>query len=213
LGRVAGALLVALTLTVVSACADGGRPAPQPAPVAVSSQGAAQKAASPLAAPRPASASNDIADEYRLGPGDKLNLVVFGQQDLSGEFDVDGTGNLSLPLIGVIKAGGLTLNELREKIRTTLDKEYIVDPRISLDVVNYRPFFILGEVNRPGRYDYVNGLTVRQAVAIAGGFTRRGRESDIVLVRDGLPPPGYAYIQLDDTVLPGDTLEVERRLF
>lgn len=156
---------------------------------------------------------NALKAEYRLGPGDKLNVVVFGQQDLSGEFEIDGSGNMSLPLIGQFKAGGLTLAQVTESLRETLDEQFVVDPRLSLEVTNYRPFYILGEVNRPGRYDYVNGLTARQAVAIAGGFTRRGRTTDVVLVRDGEAGPAFTFIDLDAPVLPGDTVQIERRMF
>lgn len=151
--------------------------------------------------------------EYRLGSGDKLKIVVFGHQDVSGEFVVDGSGNIAMPLIGQFKAGGLTVTELQTSLTTTLNAKYIVDPKISVEVLNYRPFFILGEVNKPGSYPYIAGIDVLQAVALAGGFTRRARTSSVKIVRDvkdgrttfsGLP---------EDTVLPGDTIEVERRLF
>lgn len=172
----------------------------------------AQESASP---PARSNAGQGLATAYKLGPGDKLKVTVFGQADLSGEFEVDGQGNLSIPLVGQLQAGGLTVAQFHEKLSTVLDRDFLVNPRVSVDVVNYRPFYILGEVNRPGRYDYVNGLTVRQAVAIAGGFTRRARTSDVVLVRDGLEADGsdFDYLDLEDLVLPGDTLEVERRLF
>lgn len=153
--------------------------------------------------------------DYRLGAGDRIKFTVFGQPDMTGDFEVDGEGNLPIPLLGLVQARGHTVAELTEKIRAALDKDFIVEPRVSLEVVNYRPFFILGQVNKPGRYDYVNGLTVRQAVAIAGGFTRRARVSDVTLIRKERTKGANieTTVDLDAVVLPGDTIDVERRLF
>ena len=152
-------------------------------------------------------------EEYRLGPGDRLNIIVFGHPDVSGEFEVGGSGQVSLPLLGQVEAAGLTVIELKDRIAEALDRDYLVNPRVTVEVLNYRPFYILGEVKNPGSYPYVSGLSVRQAVAIAGGFTRRARESPVVVIRDTENGRETVEVNLDEPVLPGDTIEIERRLF
>jgi len=151
--------------------------------------------------------------EYRIGPGDKLNIIVFGQPDLSGEFVVDGSGRISLPLLGQLVARERTITELQAQITVALDRDFLVNPRVSIEVVNYRPFFILGQVNRPGSYPYIEGMTVRMAVALAGGFTRRAHEGSVIVNRANDPDKTREEVSTDALVLPGDTVEVERRLF
>ncbi len=152
-------------------------------------------------------------DAYRLGPGDRLKLTVFDNPKESGEFEVDSLGKVSHPLIGGIAARGRTIAEFQEYVRKTLDEKFIVDPKVSVEVLNYRPFYIYGEVNRGGSYPYVVGLTVRRAVAIAGGFTRRARKAPVLLVRDETKGVEKFDRDLDEIVLPGDIVEVQRRLF
>lgn len=152
-------------------------------------------------------------EEYRLGPGDRLNILVFGQQDLSGEFVVDGLGRISVPLVGQVEARDKTVGELQQLVTELLEKDYLVNPRVSVDVLNYRPFYIYGQVNKPGSYPYVSGLTVRQAVALAGGYTRRAREAPVVVTREVEAEVTTVEAELDAAVYPGDTIEVERRLF
>lgn len=151
--------------------------------------------------------------EYRLGPGDKIKITVFGSQDVSGEAVVDSSGDIAMPLLGQVTAQNLTVPELQTKIAAELNKQYLVDPKVSIEVMNYRPFFILGEVGRPGSYPYIAGVTVRQAVAIGGGYTRRARTSTVSIVRQ--TPLGEERLEAgaDSPVLPGDTVEVGRRLF
>ena len=122
-----------------------------------------------LAAP-PAPGQNR---SYSLGPGDRVRVIVFGEDQLTGEFEVSGGGSLSLPLIGEVAAQGLTTAELGTKIANILREQYIRDPRVSVEVVSYRPYYILGEVNKPGQYPFTDGLTVIEAVATANGFTYR----------------------------------------
>ncbi len=158
-------------------------------------------------------AAAQALDAYRLGPGDRLKVTVFDHPRESGEFKIDSLGNISYPLLGRILVRGSTIALLTEYIRATLDKKYIVNPRVSVEVLNYRPFYIYGEVNRAGSYPYVIGLTVRRAVAIAGGFTRRARRAPVTLVREAVRGVDKLDLQLDDHVLPGDIIEIERRLF
>jgi polysaccharide export outer membrane protein len=154
------------------------------------------------------------ADDYRLGPGDRVSIKVFGQQDISGEFDISATGQLSLPLIGQVNAATHTLAELQQIITEKLSEKYIVNPQVAIQVTNYRPFFILGQVNKPGSYPYQAGLNVRQAVAISGGYTRRAREEPVVIIRVGADGREQK-IESDGSapILPGDSIDVERRLF
>ena len=151
--------------------------------------------------------------EYRLGPGDRLSVVVFGQDDLSGELAVDGSGRISMPLIGQIQAQNKTVNELQQVVTDLLAENYLIDPRISIEVTNYRPFYIYGQVNKPGSYPYVSGMTVRQAIALAGGYTRRASEEPVSITRSAPEELLDIEANLKTVVLPGDTIEVFRRLF
>lgn len=149
----------------------------------------------------------------KLGPGNKVKLIVFGEDDLSGEFEVDNTGNLSLPLIGNIQVAGIEVRALEKMITDKLSEGYLINPRVNLEVLNYKPIFILGEVNKPGSYPYTNGLTVINAVALGGGYTNRARTSSVDIVRE--QDGKKVEIEGDDTTLvyPGDTIQVDERLF
>ena len=108
--------------------------------------------------------------------------MVFGQDDVSGDFQIDGAGNITMPLLGQVHVASRTLTEVQTEITTDLDRDYIVNPKVSIEVLNYRPFYILGQVASPGSYPYVTGMDVRQAVAIAGGFTPRARTSTVMVI-------------------------------
>lgn len=150
---------------------------------------------------------------YTLGTGDRLRINVFGQPELSGEFLVDGTGAISLPLIGQVKAVGMSTQDLETRIATSLSNGFLLDPKVSAEVINYRPFYILGEVGRPGEYPFNSGLTVLNAVAAAGGFTYRANKK-VVFIKsaDGNEE---AAIRLDTNTIvnPGDTLRIGERIF
>jgi polysaccharide export outer membrane protein len=154
----------------------------------------------------------DIAS-YRLGPGDALRVTVFRHEDLSGEFALDGEGYFAMPLVGEILAGGRTSRQLENEVEIALKSGgYLVDPQVSIEVLNYRPFYIIGEVNNPGSFEYVNGMTVINAVALAGGFTYRADQNDIVISRGGSSGPELQAAP-DTKVLPGDIIEVQERFF
>jgi protein involved in polysaccharide export with SLBB domain len=165
---------------------------------------------------RTADADGGIAQTstaYTLGSSDKLRVTVFGHEDLSGEFQVDGNGAISLPLIGQTPAKGLTTAELETAIATSLGSGYILKPRVSVEVINYRPFYILGEVGEPGEYPYTNGLTVQNAVAAAGGFTYRA-DTRVVFIKSIDSDREVKYRLTPATVVkPGDTLRIDERLF
>jgi polysaccharide export outer membrane protein len=149
---------------------------------------------------------------YTMGPSDRIRVTVFRHPDLSGEFELDGAGNFAMPLAGEIKANGLTTRQLEARIAEVLGDGYIVEPQVSVQVLNYRPFYILGEVRSPGRYEYVDGMNVLQAVAMAGGYTYRAAQDDIILRRGGANGPAYA-AKPDTALLPGDVIEVQERFF
>lgn len=151
--------------------------------------------------------------EYRLGSGDKIRVITFGESALTGEFFVGGSGKVSLPLVGEIDAAGLSLREFQTRVETALSQGYLKDPRVSVEVLNYRPFYILGEVSSPGTYPYTNALTVVNAVATAGGFTYRANKKKVFIKR-AAENRERAYRLTDTTaVSPGDTIRIAERLF
>ncbi|WP_081473941.1 polysaccharide biosynthesis/export family protein [Novosphingobium pentaromativorans] len=150
---------------------------------------------------------------YHLSPGDRLRLEVFREDVLSGEYAIDDQGVITLPLAGEVRAGGKTLAQLRQDLQSLLGQEYVRDARISLEVAGYRPIYILGEVQRPGEYPYVEGMSVHGLVAKAGGFTYRANEH-VVYVRHGRELDEKAYrLTSGAAVLPGDTVRVGERYF
>jgi len=151
--------------------------------------------------------------QYKLGSGDQLRITVFGHNDLSGDFMVEGSGLVSLPLVGAIPLGGKTIIEAESAIITALKPDYLKNPRVSVQVLNYRPFYIIGEVNNPGSYPYVSGMTVLEAVAIAGGFTYRAKESEMTITRGTDESRREAEAVPETQVLPGDVIEVPERFF
>ena len=150
---------------------------------------------------------------YILGANDKVKVTVFGEPDLSGDFEIGGSGTLSLPLVGEIPLAGKSLSQASAALADRLRQGFLRDPKVSVEVLNYRPFFILGEVNQPGSYPYVNGMTVVNAAAIGGGFTYRADKKDIRITRTG--PEGKAEFkgQLESAVMPGDVIWVGERFF
>jgi len=151
--------------------------------------------------------------EYRLGAGDQLRIIVFGEEDLSGEFVVDGRGTVSLPLIGEIDAGGLTAREFQQAFADELRNGYLNDPRVSVEVINFRPYYILGEVEAAGEYPFSDGLTVMNAVATAGGFTYRANRRVVFIRRAGSDREIEVPLRAVTEVQPGDTIRIGERFF
>jgi protein involved in polysaccharide export with SLBB domain len=154
-----------------------------------------------------------VPDDYRLAAGDQLRVSVYGHDDLSGEFEVDGNGQLSLPLIQDIEATNKTLNELEIDIANALQPDYLKNPRVSVEILSYRPFYIVGEVNEPGSYPYVSGMTVINGVALAGGFTYRAQKNRIKIIRDTAESKREIEASANTEVLPGDVIEIGERFF
>ena len=170
---------------------------------------------SAVAAEPTATAANVIGPQtYHLDVGDKVKVTVYGEDDLSGEFQVDGAGNVGMPMIGPVHAAGLTTEDFTAAVQQKLTKGgFLVNPRVSAEVTNYRPFTILGEVNKPGEYPYENGMTVINAVALAGGWTYRAEQNTVFIQHKGSDRKD-AVAGSDKTIVrPGDTIIVTERVF
>lgn len=166
--------------------------------------------------PAPALAAADApgaVDVYTLGPGDKLRVTVFNETSLSGEFQVNAAGIVSMPLIGTIRAAGLSQQQLEQEIGVKLAAGYVRDPRVNVEVLNHRPFYILGEVAKPGEYPYRSGMNVMSAVAVAGGFTYRASDKTVYIRRAGTAEDHSYPLTTTTMVRPGDIVRVPERLF
>lgn len=164
-------------------------------------------------APQEATEAASGAASYALGSGDRVRVIVFGEEELTGEFQVDSSGTISFPLLGAIAAAGKTPRDIEQSITEGLRVRYIAQPRVSVEVLNFRPFYILGEVNAPGEYPYVDGLTVLNAVATAEGFTYRANQRFVMIRRSGSAVEERVRVDPATAVLPGDTVRVLERLF
>lgn len=152
-------------------------------------------------------------EDYRLDAGDKIRLTVYNEASLSGEFAVGSDGKLSLPLIGDVNAKGRTTVEIVAEVQSKLGEGYLREPRVSMEISTYRPFFILGEVKSPGQYSFATGMTVLNAVATAQGFTPRASK-DVVYIRRAGASEEVAYkVSPSLRVLPGDTVRFGERYF
>lgn len=155
-----------------------------------------------------------ITDEhYQLGTGDKLRVTIYGEADLSGEFIVDGAGQVQLPLVGQVSAAGLTVHQFVGEVTVALQNGYLKDPKVSVEVLNYRPFYIMGEVNKPGEYPYENGLNALGAIALAGGFTYRADDHDVYVRRAGLTDEEALPADAKTRIYPGDIIRIAERIF
>jgi polysaccharide export outer membrane protein len=150
---------------------------------------------------------------YTLDTGDKLRIVVFGQDTLSNTYTVDAAGVVTMPLIGGVPARGMTTAQLAAAITGRLKQNYLRDPSVAVEVDTYRPFFVLGEVTYPGQYPYVPHMTVESAIAIAGGFTPRGYKDIVIVTRKYQGVPARYKLPLNAPVRPGDTITVSERWF
>jgi polysaccharide export outer membrane protein len=150
---------------------------------------------------------------YLLGSGDRIRVTVFNEPDLSGEFIVNDQGSVALPLIGSVSIAGKTVSDAENLIIEKYGANYLVNPRVSVEVLNYRPFFIIGEVRNPGSYPYVAGMTVLNAIALASGFTPRADQGDINVKHANTGSAKPEKIGQNDVVLPGDVITVTERFF
>jgi protein involved in polysaccharide export with SLBB domain len=206
------AVVLLSTQAMAQAASQGAAPS-QPL-----TQRAAPAAAPSQAAPSQTAPGQSAAlkadDSYRLGSGDRVRVTVYGQPELTGEYAVDGGGQMSYPLVGQIRAGGMTAHELEQALIGKLSPDYLKNPSISVEVLTFRPFYIVGEVRTPGSYPFVNGMTVLNAVALAGGFTYRARENSFYVTRTGENgAKNKVSAGADATIMPGDIITVRERYF
>jgi polysaccharide export outer membrane protein len=153
-------------------------------------------------------------EAYTLNAGDSVRIHVFGEADLS--FDqllIGQNGRISYPFLGELTVAGKTANELQAELTQGLKPDYLVDPRISVSVVRYRPFFVNGEVRNPGGVDFQPGLTLRKAVALAGGFTERANKKEALVIRDNDPQRREQKVGPDYRVQPGDIITIPDTFF
>lgn len=167
----------------------------------------------PVAAPDTVESSSPT-DPYRLDPGDFLRVYIFGVEELSGDYRVDAKGVITMPLIGGIDAQGLNKDELQQKITSLLVEDgYYNDPKVTVEVLSLKPFYILGEVRTPGSYEYQVDLDIFKAVAIAGGYTPRAAKGDITIIRKVNGEKVTIDASEDTPILPGDSIKVDQRFF
>lgn len=154
-----------------------------------------------------------FSSDYRLGAGDKVRVTVYNEEDLSGEFQVDGSGYVRLPLIGQVKAAGHTAHQLEGDVAGSLGDGYLKNPRVAVEVTTYRPFYIIGQVNRPGQYPYTSNMSALDAVGVAGGFTDHAVESTLHIRHEG--EVKELDVPADETVKirPGDVVRVDQTAF
>ncbi len=148
-----------------------------------------------------------------LGPTDRVRVKVYGEPEITGEYEVDANGNVSIPLAGQVRAVGQTTRQLERSIVAALSKGIVRDPRVSVEMLAYRPFYILGEVKKSGEYPYRVGLTVLDAVATAGGYTYRANEGKVYLRRAGSTVEEIYPMDAPVLVYPGDNVRVPERYF
>ncbi len=151
---------------------------------------------------------------YRLGPGDKLRITVFNEPDLTGEFAIDGQGYVRLPLVGQVQAAGLTSFGLEARIGDAFTNGgFLVNPRVAVEITTYRPFYIIGEVAKPGEYPYVNAMRAPNAIALAGGYTQGAVESTLMIRHQGDPKEREYRADESTRIYPGDVIHVERSTY
>src|SRR5215217_1192243 len=149
----------------------------------------------------------------QLQPGDKIRINVFGENNLSGDYEIDQSGQISLPLAGTVAAIGLTQSELEQALTKKFRSEYLKNPKVTVTIATLRPFYMMGEVEKPGEYPYRSGLNALTALAIAGGPTYRASRSTIQIQRRGETSMRDYPISASVPVLPGDVIRVPERYF
>lgn len=154
-----------------------------------------------------------LASDYKLGPGDRLMIVVFNEKDLSIDVRLTDAGTLSFPLLGEIRAQGMTVAMLNDYLTEQLRRGYLVNPRVYVSILEYRQLFVSGEVSKPGALPFQPGLTVRKAVALSGGFTPRASYTKIFIIHEDDPSGQPSPANLDTFLRPGDILTIEQSFF
>lgn len=167
----------------------------------------------PRAEAPPAIAATTLATDGPLRAGDRVRITVFGEDRLTGDYEVDAAGQATVPLVGPIQAAGLSGGQLRDAVTEKLRQAYLKDPKVSVDLLSKRPFYILGEVAKPGEYPYRTGLDIWRAMALAGGQTYRASPSTVAIQRAGETAFRDFKLAADVPVEPGDVVRVPERWF
>lgn len=181
--------------------------------VAIALAGCSKSGPPPLSSGERYASSGTGTDVYQLGAGDKIRVIVYNEPQLSGDFSVSSDGDISLPLIGTVKVAGKRIERVSQEVQARLSDGYLRDPRVSMEVDTYRPFFILGEVRSPGQFPYLSGLTVMNAIATAQGYTPRARKTTVRIRRFGEQYEQEYLLTPDLRVFPGDTIRLTERFF
>ncbi|WP_274628690.1 polysaccharide biosynthesis/export family protein [Arvimicrobium flavum] len=163
--------------------------------------------------PAPAAFHAAMTQPYRLGAGDRVRVTVFEQESLTNTYRIDQSGHLAFPLIGSVPARGKTVQEMEGALAAQLRQGYLRDPDVTVEVDQYRPIFLMGEVGAAGQYSYVPGLTAQKAIAMAGGYSPRANQANVDVTRDINGKVMTGRVLTSDPVLPGDTIYVRERLF
>lgn len=151
--------------------------------------------------------------DYRLGSGDKIKVQVYGEDDMTIEAFLSDAGTISYPFLGELQILGLTVGQLEEKIIAGLKPDYLLQPQLTITILEYRKFFINGEVENPGGYAFQPGLSIRKAVSLAGGFTERASKKNIAVISDSDVENKERKVELNEGVSPGDIITVEQSFF
>jgi polysaccharide export outer membrane protein len=162
-------------------------------------------------APVPALGASNTT--YQLDAGDRIKVNVFNQPDLSGEFQLDDKGQFVMPLIGRVNAEGLTAAKLETLLVKRFKPDYLVSPRIFIQVLNYRPYYLIGEALKTGAFPYVAGMTYLTAIATAGGFTYRAKKDYVYVIRADDPKQKEIKLSVEEKIQPGDIIRIAERLF
>ena len=150
---------------------------------------------------------------YELGSGDKINISVYGEEDMDKQLILSDAGTVSYPFLGEFRAKGMTVGQLEQMITKRLKEGFFIDPRVSVGIVEYRKFYVSGEVKAPGGFQFEPGLTLEKAVALAGGFTQRASKRGILVTREENGRPKERELSLNESVLPGDIIVVNESFF
>lgn len=161
------------------------------------------------------SAASEIpaVQPHLLSPGETIRITTYGEETMTGDFAIGTDGVLAFPLIGGVKAAGMTPDKLGDAIQTRLADGFLLNPRVSVEVKSFKPVYVMGEVNRPGEYSYVPGMTLMAAIAKAEGFTYRAQQKRVFLRRAGEAEEREITLNSESQIAPGDTLRIAERYF
>jgi protein involved in polysaccharide export with SLBB domain len=213
-GYTVWALGLFLCLAAPAEAADvGATPIAASGPVTATAPVSAAAPANGTPVPEQPAMTGFSIDNYVLAAGDKMKISVYGEEGLTGEYIVSSDGRISLPLVGNVRAAGLTVHQFQDSLVKSYQDGFLKDPKITAEVEVARPFFILGEVKSPGQYPCLNGLTVTNAIATAGGFTYRAVTDEVMIRHANQDKEAKVPLTNTTPVFPGDTIRVEERWF